>query len=58
MKWWWSKPAEHSNGLPAEQAAIKAKHKLIEQQNRWPEVHRAADRFALLVEHAMRGQSP
>lgn len=56
MSWWpWRRPAPIVNGDHAAEAKHRAEDRLAEQRERWPEVIRASDRFAALVEQALRG---
>lgn len=58
MSWWPWRRREQPQ-VPNGEAAAKAKHRaedrLAEQRKRWPEVTRASDQFAAIVERALRG---
>lgn len=57
MRWpWRRREPPIVNGEAAAKAKHRAEDRLAEQQARWPEVIRASDRFAALVERALRGQ--
>lgn len=55
MRWWRRRKDPIVNGHAAAEAKHEAEDRLAEQRDRWPEVVRAGDRFAHLVEQALRG---
>lgn len=56
MTWrWWRQP-EHQNGETAKREAEEAERRLRETRRQWPEVKRAHDALASLIESALRGQ--
>lgn len=59
MNWrpWRRRQADIPNGAYASTEKERAKERLANQRDRWPEVREASDRFATLVERAMRGQA-
>lgn len=60
MRWWPWRRRERPivNGHHAARAKHSAERRLAEQQRRWPEVVQAGDRFAALVEAALKGGRP
>lgn len=57
MRWPWQRRRPPTvNGRVAAEAKHRAENRLAEQNRRWPEVRQAGDRFAALVEQALRGQ--
>lgn len=55
MRWPWSRRERPIVNGEARKAKRRAEQKLAEQRQRWPEVVQASDRFAALVEQALRG---
>jgi hypothetical protein len=59
MRWrFWRRREPSPNGHSAAVAKHVAEDRLREQRARWPEVHQAGDRFAALVEQALKGGRP
>jgi hypothetical protein len=59
MRWrFWRRREPPASGHSAAAAKHLAEDRLREQRNRWPEVHQASDRFAALVEQALKGGRP
>lgn len=57
MRWPWRRREPPTvNGHTAAQAKHRAERRLEQQRKRWPEVLQAGDRFAALVERALRGE--
>lgn len=59
MSWWWPWRRREQppilNGDHAAEAKHRAEDRLAAQRKRWPEVTQAGDRFAAIVEQALRG---
>lgn len=55
MRWPWRRRERPIVNGEARKAKRRAERKLDEQQQRWPEVVQASDRFAAIVEQALRG---
>lgn len=59
MNWrpWRQRHANIPNGTYASTEKQRAKERLAHQRERWPEIKQASDKFAALVERAMRGEA-
>lgn len=55
MRWPWRRRERPLSNGEAKKAKHRAEQKLDEQRQRWPEVVQASDRFAAIVEQALRG---
>lgn len=55
MRWPWTRDPPVVNGAVARAAKHRAEDRLEKQQARWPEIHKASDQFAAIVERALRG---
>lgn len=55
MRWPWRRREPPTNGHIAEEAKHRAEDRLAEQRDKWPEVLKASDQFAAIVERALRG---
>lgn len=56
MRWPWHRDRPIIiNGEVAKAAKHRAEDRLREQKARWPEIHRASDQFAAIVERALKG---
>ena len=56
MRWWpWRRRDRPIVNGAAAAAKHRAEDRLAEQRKKWPEVVRAGDEFAHLVEQALRG---
>lgn len=56
MRWPWRRtPPAIVNGELAAQAKRRAEDRLARQKTRWPEVIKASDQFAAIVERALKG---
>jgi hypothetical protein len=56
MTWWpWRRRETQTSGHVAAEAKHRAEDRLREQRRKWPEVQQAGDRFAAIVERALRG---
>lgn len=55
MRWPWRRRERPIVNGEAARAKHRAERKLEQQRQRWPEVVQASDRFAQLVEQALRG---
>lgn len=56
MRWPWRRtPPVIVNGEIARAAKHRAEDRLVKQKARWPEIHKASDQFAAIVERALKG---
>ena len=55
MRWPWRRTPPVVNGEVAKAAKHRAEDRLQKQEARWPEILKASDQFAAIVERALRG---